>query len=106
MGIKVYGLRLSTSTAMVLAALHEKEVEYELVKVDLFAGANRKPEYLALQANAAIHHSTAAIHHSAIAAPHHSFDWSALCVPSLIDSPVLPGLCGPPFLSGVASAAL
>ncbi|CAM6104625.1 unnamed protein product [Calypogeia fissa] len=49
MGIKVYGLCLSTSTAVVLAALHEKEVEYELVKVDLFAGANRKPEYLALQ---------------------------------------------------------
>jgi len=46
--IKVHGYHASMATVMVLCCLNEKEVEYELVLVDLPTGAHKKPEYLAL----------------------------------------------------------
>jgi glutathione S-transferase len=50
MTIKVYGMAYSTCVARVLATLAEKEVEdYELVPVDVTAGAHKKPEFLKMQ---------------------------------------------------------
>uniref|UniRef100_A0A0C9S5E5 glutathione transferase n=1 Tax=Wollemia nobilis TaxID=56998 RepID=A0A0C9S5E5_9CONI len=46
--VKVYGLPFSTCTARVLACLHEKEVDYELIPVNLMAGAHKQPPFLAL----------------------------------------------------------
>nr|AHA46525.1 phi class glutathione S-transferase [Larix kaempferi] len=46
--IKVHGHHGSTATVMVLCCLNEKNLEYELVFVDFFAGAHKTPEYLAL----------------------------------------------------------
>jgi len=48
MAIKVYGVTLSNNVVRVIAALNEKGLEYELVPVDLAAGAHKKPEFLAL----------------------------------------------------------
>ena len=48
MGVKVYGMPMSTNTVRVLAALNEKGVEFELVIVDLRTGAHKKPDFLAL----------------------------------------------------------
>jgi len=46
--IQVYGRPISTATRMVLCCLEEKQVDYELVLVDLSAGAHKQPQYLAL----------------------------------------------------------
>eukprot|EP00253_Pinus_taeda_P002013 PITA_02013 len=46
--IKVHGYHLSTSTRLVLCCLEEKQVDYELVVIDLAAGAQKQPQYLAL----------------------------------------------------------
>lgn len=46
--MKVYGMPISTNTIRVLAALNEKEVDYELVPVDLRTGAHKQPQFLAL----------------------------------------------------------
>ncbi|EHA8587078.1 Glutathione S-transferase 3 [Cocos nucifera] len=48
MGLKVYGLPLSTNTVRVLALLKEKDLDYELVPVDLPTGAHKQPSFLAL----------------------------------------------------------
>ncbi|CAL9782488.1 unnamed protein product [Musa acuminata subsp. burmannicoides] len=48
MGVKVYGMPMSTNTVRVLAALNEKGVEFELFIVDLRTGAHKKPDFLAL----------------------------------------------------------
>ncbi|CAL9133526.1 unnamed protein product [Musa acuminata var. zebrina] len=48
MGVKVYGMPMSTNTVRVLAALNEKGEEFELVIVDLRTGAHKKPDFLAL----------------------------------------------------------
>jgi len=48
MAIKVHGVTLSNNVVRVIAALNEKGLEYELVPVDLAAGAHKKPEFLAL----------------------------------------------------------
>ncbi|XP_008789932.1 glutathione S-transferase 3 [Phoenix dactylifera] len=48
MGLKVYGLPLSTNTVRVVAALNEKGLEYELVPIDLRTGAHKQPSFLAL----------------------------------------------------------
>ncbi|KAF3340703.1 glutathione S-transferase 3 [Carex littledalei] len=48
MAIKVFGLAVSNNVVRVIAALNEKGLEYELVPVDLAAGAHKKPEFLAL----------------------------------------------------------
>ncbi|URD77798.1 Glutathione S-transferase [Musa troglodytarum] len=47
MGVKVYGMPMSTNTVRVLAALNEKGVEFELVIVDLRTGAHKQPDFLA-----------------------------------------------------------
>lgn len=46
--IKVYGTPFSTATTRVLVTLHEKEVEYEFVPVDLRAGEHKKEPFLSL----------------------------------------------------------
>nr|AHA46523.1 phi class glutathione S-transferase [Larix kaempferi] len=46
--IKVHGHPFSTATALVLCCLEEKQLQYELVLVDLSSGAQKKPQYLAL----------------------------------------------------------
>ncbi|ONK55572.1 uncharacterized protein A4U43_UnF1550 [Asparagus officinalis] len=48
MGLKVYGVTLSPNVLRVVAALNEKGLDFELVPVDLAAGAHKKPEFLAL----------------------------------------------------------
>ncbi|KAI3987650.1 hypothetical protein MKX01_038800 [Papaver californicum] len=47
MGVKLYGIPLSTPTATVMTCLAEKEVEYELVPVILSEGEHKTPSYLA-----------------------------------------------------------
>uniref|UniRef100_A0A0D6R1P8 glutathione transferase n=1 Tax=Araucaria cunninghamii TaxID=56994 RepID=A0A0D6R1P8_ARACU len=46
--IKVHGTPVSTATSVVLACLHEKQIEYELVPVDPFKGEHKQPPFLAL----------------------------------------------------------
>ncbi|GLJ51552.1 hypothetical protein SUGI_1095720 [Cryptomeria japonica] len=46
--VKIYGLPFSTCTARVLACCHEKEVEYELIPVNLMAGAHKQKPHLDL----------------------------------------------------------
>lgn len=47
MGLKLYGIPLSTCTSRVLASLYEKAVEFELVPVNLSAGEHKQPPFLA-----------------------------------------------------------
>jgi glutathione S-transferase len=49
MAIKVHGAWYSVATEMVFVTLFEKEVEFELIDVDILKGEHRQPEYLALQ---------------------------------------------------------
>lgn len=46
MELKVYGLPMSTCATRVMTCLHEKEVEFELVPVNLFAGEHQQPAFL------------------------------------------------------------
>lgn len=46
--IKGHGLPFSSCTARVLACLNEKQVEYELIPVNVRAGDNKEPQYLSL----------------------------------------------------------
>ena len=46
--IKVHGLPMSTATMRVLAVLHEKGLEFELVPVDMAAGAHKQEPFLSL----------------------------------------------------------
>ncbi|GLT72668.1 hypothetical protein SLA2020_445780 [Shorea laevis] len=46
--IKVHGIPFSTATARVLATLYEKELEFELVPVDMKAGEHKKETFLCL----------------------------------------------------------
>ncbi|XP_058082683.1 glutathione S-transferase-like [Magnolia sinica] len=48
MGLKVYGLPMSTNTARVIACLNEKGLEYELVPVDLRTGAHKQQPFISL----------------------------------------------------------
>ncbi|XP_059457345.1 glutathione S-transferase F13-like [Corylus avellana] len=48
MAIKVHGVPVSTCTAGVLLCLHEKGLHYELLPVDLAAGAHKQDPYLSL----------------------------------------------------------
>ncbi|KAK4756505.1 hypothetical protein SAY87_006632 [Trapa incisa] len=45
-GLKLYGMPMSSCTARVLTCLHEKEVEFELVSVDLFTDQHKQPSFL------------------------------------------------------------
>lgn len=47
MVLKLYGLPMSTCTTRVMICLHEKDLEFELVPVDLFSQENKKPPFLA-----------------------------------------------------------
>ncbi|ESR57513.1 glutathione S-transferase F8 [Citrus sinensis] len=47
-GIKVHGSVFSTATQRVFASLYEKELEYELVPVDMKAGEHKKEAFLSL----------------------------------------------------------
>lgn len=46
--IKVHGLPFSSCTARVLACLNEKQVEYELIPVNVRDGDHKQPQYLSL----------------------------------------------------------
>ncbi|CAO2824882.1 unnamed protein product [Amaranthus hypochondriacus] len=48
MAIKIHGMPQSGCTLRVLAAAHEKEIDYELVHVDLKTGAQKHPSFLSL----------------------------------------------------------
>ncbi|KDP28123.1 hypothetical protein JCGZ_13894 [Jatropha curcas] len=45
MALKLYGAAMSTSTSLVLTCLHEKEVDFEFIPVDLFAGEHKQPHF-------------------------------------------------------------
>ena len=48
MGIKIYGMPISGCTQRVLAAAHEKNLDYELVIVDLRKHQQKEPSFLSL----------------------------------------------------------
>ncbi|KAI4374329.1 hypothetical protein MLD38_012336 [Melastoma candidum] len=47
MALKLYGYPRSGSTACVITCLLEKQVEFELIHVDLFSGQHKSPDFLA-----------------------------------------------------------
>jgi hypothetical protein len=49
MPVKVFGSPTSAEVARVLACLFEKDVEFQLIRVDSFRGPKRLPQYLKLQ---------------------------------------------------------
>eukprot|EP01018_Ginkgo_biloba_P038246 Gb_38137 [translate_table: standard] len=49
MGVKVYGPAFASNTRRVLVCLLEKDVDFQVVPVDMKAGAHLKPDFLALQ---------------------------------------------------------
>ncbi|RWW09581.1 hypothetical protein GW17_00026929 [Ensete ventricosum] len=48
--VKVFGSPTSAEVARVLTCLFEKEIEFQLIRVDNYKGQRRLPEYLKLQA--------------------------------------------------------
>nr|ALY05892.1 GST3 [Litchi chinensis] len=46
MALKLYGAPMSTCTARVLVSLHEKDLDFELIPVDLFAGEHKQPPFV------------------------------------------------------------
>lgn len=48
---KVFGLPTSTDVARVLTCLFEKDVEFQLIRVDTYKGKHKVPEFLRLQAS-------------------------------------------------------
>ncbi|XP_059636694.1 glutathione S-transferase F10-like [Cornus florida] len=47
--VKVYGPPLSTAVSRVLACLLEKDVDYQLITVNMSKGEHKKPDYLKIQ---------------------------------------------------------
>ena len=47
----MFGLPASTDVARVLACLFEKDVEFQLVRIDTYKGEHKVPEFLKLQAH-------------------------------------------------------
>ncbi|KAL4038817.1 hypothetical protein IC575_002448 [Cucumis melo] len=47
-GVKVYGLPISTCTSTVMICLHEKQIHFQLLHVDLFNGEHKQPPFLAI----------------------------------------------------------
>ncbi|KAI5073615.1 hypothetical protein GOP47_0011628 [Adiantum capillus-veneris] len=47
--LKIHGIAMSTCTGRVMATAFEKDAPFELQPVDLFSGAHKKPDFLALQ---------------------------------------------------------
>ncbi|KAG6545736.1 hypothetical protein Mapa_012697 [Marchantia paleacea] len=48
MGVKVYGTTMSAATRNVMIVLMEKDVDFELVTVDMKSLGHKKPEHLAM----------------------------------------------------------
>lgn len=48
MGVKVHGSPLSTATLRVVAAVHEKELDFEFVIVDMKSGAHKQEPFIFL----------------------------------------------------------
>ncbi|KAG5063210.1 hypothetical protein AAZX31_02G147500 [Glycine max] len=46
MAFKLYGLPMSTNTTRAMICLHEKEVDFELVPVNVFAAEHKQPPFL------------------------------------------------------------
>lgn len=49
MTIKIYGMWASGATGRVLVLLLEKDIEFDLISVDLTLGDHKQPDYLAVQ---------------------------------------------------------
>ena len=49
MALKIHGMWYSNASGRVLATLYEKEVQFELIPVDIMKGEQKAPAYLALQ---------------------------------------------------------
>ena len=47
--MKIHGMWYSNATGRVLATLCEKEIDFELIPVDIMKGDQKKPEFLAIQ---------------------------------------------------------
>ncbi|EXB88221.1 Glutathione S-transferase F8 [Morus notabilis] len=47
--VKVYGPPMSTALSRVLACLHEKDVEFQLIPINMSKGDHKKPEFLKIQ---------------------------------------------------------
>ena len=47
--VKVYGPAMSTAVSRVLACLLEKEVDFQLIPVNMSEGGHKKPEFLKIQ---------------------------------------------------------
>lgn len=47
--VKVFGSPMSAEVARVLMCLFEKDVEFQLIRVDAYRGPKRMPQYLKLQ---------------------------------------------------------
>lgn len=48
MVMKVYGSMISTATLRVLVCLAEKDIDFELIHVDLASGEHKKPHLLSI----------------------------------------------------------
>ncbi|KAL2323630.1 hypothetical protein Fmac_028009 [Flemingia macrophylla] len=46
MALKLYGLPMSTNTTRAMICLHEKEVDFELVPVNVFSAEHKQPPFL------------------------------------------------------------
>ncbi|KAK2649408.1 hypothetical protein Ddye_016897 [Dipteronia dyeriana] len=46
MALKLYGAPVSTCTTRVTISLHEKDLDFELIPVDLFVGEHKHPHFL------------------------------------------------------------
>ncbi|MQL99338.1 hypothetical protein Taro_032062 [Colocasia esculenta] len=47
--VKLFGAPTSTEVARVLACLFEKEIDFQLIRIDTFKGIQRQPDFLKLQ---------------------------------------------------------
>lgn len=47
--VKVFGLPASTDVSRVLACMFEKEVEFQLIRIDTYKNDHKVPEFLRLQ---------------------------------------------------------
>jgi glutathione S-transferase len=47
--VKVYGPAMSTAVSRVLACLLEKNVDFQLISVNMSKGEHKKPEFLKIQ---------------------------------------------------------
>ena len=56
-GIKVHGLPISTATMRVLATLYEKGLDFEIVPVDMKAGAHKQEPLISLNVRSNSLHS-------------------------------------------------